>query len=82
MAFEAKYENLIALTDVPRLLPRRHGKHYHLATIYRWVRHGVRGRKLLVVMIGGVAYCTPQSLDDFLSGQSTSGNATKPSPAM
>ena len=75
-------EDLIALVDLPPMLPTRRGRRVSVATIYRWVKRGVRGRKLSVVMIGGVAFCSPRALDDFLSGQPTSGKTTKQLPAI
>lgn len=59
-------EELIALTDVPKRLPRRRGKKVHYSTVYRWATKGSRGKKLESRLIGGVRYTTQAALQDFL----------------
>jgi hypothetical protein len=49
---------LIALRDVPRLLPMRAGKRICIKTLYRWVFSG----RLPAVKIGNSYYITPQAL--------------------
>ena len=42
----------------------------HPATIWRWVLHGVRGRKLPSIFIGGRRWVLKSDLDEFLTPQS------------
>ena len=53
---------LIALADVPKLLPRP----VHVGTVRRWARRGMAGRKLRSIRVGGRAYTTARCVSDFL----------------
>jgi hypothetical protein len=68
MGDESIDRNLIALRDVPSLLPRRRGKKTHYSTVYRWVTKGARGKKLESRLVGGVRYTTRAALHQFLQG--------------
>ncbi len=50
-----------SISEAARLL------HVHTATVWRWVLHGVRGRKLRSVLIGGRRYVLSQDLEEFLA---------------
>ncbi|MEM9353572.1 MAG: DUF1580 domain-containing protein [Planctomycetota bacterium] len=58
--------DLVALRDVPAILPRRRGKKTHYSTVYRWVTKGARGKKLESRLVGGVRYTTRVALQRFL----------------
>jgi hypothetical protein len=65
-------EPFIRLNDVPKLkwIPGRgRGGRIGLATIYRWVKKGVDGRKLRAVRIGAVWATTETWLRDFFECQ-------------
>lgn len=55
----------VALTDVPKLLPKRHGKKVHHSTVYRWATKGVRGRVLESHKVGNVCFTTVSALNRF-----------------
>jgi hypothetical protein len=46
---------------VPSHLPRnpKTGKEFHIATVWRWIRHGVRGVTLETIFYGGQRYTSP-----------------------
>jgi len=46
-----------------------HMLNVHIASIWRWVLHGVRGRKLPTVLIGGRRYVLKESLESFLAAR-------------
>ena len=59
-------ENLIALHQLPKHLPRRpNGKTLHLSAVYRWCTKGVRGQVLETVRIGGTTYSSTEALQRF-----------------
>lgn len=58
-------EQLVALRDVPALLPRRRNRRVHLSTVYRWVTRGAGGRVLESVRLGGVSYTSREALERF-----------------
>ena len=64
MPNESVYDlsELIALCDLPRLLPRRGGKRIHLGTLHRWRLAG----KLPCVRIGTHYYVRCETLDALL----------------
>jgi hypothetical protein len=57
--------NLIALSDVVDLLPKRRGKKIHIKTVMRWVIEGCRGTRLTATKIGGVWYTSNAWLIEF-----------------
>lgn len=52
----------------------------HLATVWRWVLHGVRGRKLPTVMVGGRRYILARDLDDFLAADDSAADRAPHEP--
>lgn len=60
-------EQLLALRDVPDLLPRRRGKKVNISTVYRWVQNGVRGKTLESMLLGGIRYTSIEAIQRFLS---------------
>lgn len=79
MNIDIRKEQLIPLRDAPALLPRvRRGRKIHAATIYRWVRHGRRGRQLEALQCGGTLCTSVEALQRFftaLTGPDTVSNA-------
>ena len=60
-------QDAIPLRDVPRRLPRlRNGKRPHIATIHRWAKVGLRGRRLWTFRAGGTLCTTAEALAAFL----------------
>jgi hypothetical protein len=71
MSIDLTREAAIAVTDIPGLpwLPRRRGgKPWHVATIYRWMKDGVGGRRLEYVRVGGTRFTTASALMRFFGG--------------
>ncbi len=52
----------IAKDHVPR---RRAGKKCNVATVYRWMQHGVRGIRLEFIQVGGVRCTSLEALQRF-----------------
>lgn len=65
-------DGLIALRDVPSLLPRRRGKKVHYSTVFRWATRGARGAVLPTRLVGGVRYTTLKELRGFLEATAQS----------
>ncbi len=59
-------EQVIAISEVPRHLPRNGGKQTHYQTVFRWVTKGANGRLLASVKIGGRRYTSLEALNRFL----------------
>lgn len=59
-------EQLVAISEVPKLMPPRHGKRLHISTVYRWVLKGARGKVLDSAMVGGVRYTSLEALQRFM----------------
>lgn len=72
----------VALTDVPSLLPRRHGKKVHHSTVYRWVTKGARGRVLESQFIGGVRYTSVAALNRFFESTTVCADDRRRSEAI
>jgi len=74
-------ETVIPLGDVPDYIPsRRPGKRLHVATVWRWVLHGVRGRKLETITIGGSRYTSVEALQRFVEAEPADPEADRPRP--
>jgi hypothetical protein len=70
-------EELIAIRDVPRELPKRpNGRRLHTSAVYRWLSRGVRGVVLESVKIGGTTYTSKEAMARF--AERLSGAATQP----
>ena len=65
-------ERMIALREVPRLLPpRAPGRRIHVATVYRWAKRGIRGAKLETLRIGGQLFTSTDALQRFVDACSS-----------
>jgi hypothetical protein len=53
----------VPLPEASPLFPSRP----HVATLYRWVREGVQGKKLETTRCGGKRYVTPEQARRFLT---------------
>jgi len=71
--------SVVALRDLPDLLPRRRGRKVHLSTIYRWADRGVGGIRLETTRIGGVLYTSHEALAEFtrLLSKDTAGDGLR-----
>lgn len=68
-------ENLIGLSEVPKLLPKRsNGKRIHISAIYRWAQKGIRGIRLETLRLGGTTYTSREAIQRFADSQTA--NAT------
>lgn len=60
-------ERLIALCDLPDLLPKRNGRPISRSTISRWIRHGSGGGwRLESVQLGGLTYTSVEAVQRFM----------------
>ena len=74
-------EELLAVLDVCHWLGDRTGKGRARATVYRWMRTGVRGVVLESCLVGGRRYTSVEALDRFVSGLSGRGPVAVPATA-
>jgi hypothetical protein len=64
---DIKREQLLTLAEASRKLPSsRRGKKVHVATIFRWHKHGSRGVKLECVRVGSSLMTTVEALQRFI----------------
>lgn len=64
-----EHEELISLHAAARLVPssRTPGTSgIHVATIHRWSRKGIKGKRLETVLVGGVRYTSAAALARFV----------------
>jgi len=62
---EIEKENLVLLSEVPKILPKRKGKAVHLSACYRWMRSGLSGVRLETILVGGQRFTSTQALNRF-----------------
>ncbi|HVU88493.1 MAG TPA: DUF1580 domain-containing protein [Pirellulales bacterium] len=63
---DSQHESLVALADVPSLIPIRRGtKRPHVSCIYRWCQRGLRGVKLESIQVGGTCCTSREALQRF-----------------
>jgi len=55
-------EPLIPIKDIPGEFPNRP----HIATVWRWVKRGVRGVKLETIVVGGRRYTNVAAIERFV----------------
>jgi hypothetical protein len=58
-------ETIISLSEVPKHLPAKRGRRFHLATIYRWAQCGLRGVRLETLRLGGSRVTSVEALQRF-----------------
>lgn len=58
-------EDLVLLSEVPKILPKRNGKAVHLSACYRWMRSGLSGIRLETVLVGGQRFTSREALNRF-----------------
>jgi hypothetical protein len=81
MAIDIQTENLIRLSDVPKLktLPRRAGDpRLSIATVYRWCQRGVKGVQLEWLKVGGTRCTTVEALQRFFDAATQRENGGLP----
>jgi hypothetical protein len=54
-------ETVVSLTAAAKSLPGRP----HIATVYRWFQHGVRGVRLETLLVGGKRFTSREALQRF-----------------
>jgi hypothetical protein len=76
-------ETLISMSEAAGRVPSfRPGKKTHVATIFRWAQHGVRGVRLESIRFGGRLVTSVEALSRFVEALSNApGDAPAPSPA-
>ena len=66
-------EQVICLREAAEWLPKRSGKRPHIATLYRWAKHGVRGVRLETVKVGGRVCTSVEALGRFIEETNPAG---------
>ncbi len=62
---EIEKENLVLLSEVPKVLPKRRGKPVHLSACYRWMKSGLSGVRLETILVGGQRFTSTEALNRF-----------------
>ncbi len=75
---ESSQESLLSFAEVTRVVPpRRGGKRLHIATVYRWARHGCRGVRLETIQIGGSSFTSREALERFYQALTRQGEGRR-----
>ena len=67
MSINVEAEDLIPFSEARTAIPG--GKRLSLATLHRWRLSGVRGVRLETCVVGGLRYCSQQSISRFIAAQ-------------
>jgi hypothetical protein len=67
-------ERPVSLRDAARRFGEFTGKQPHVATVYRWVTHGVRGVKLETLTVAGSRVTTLRAIERFIEATSAAGS--------
>lgn len=66
---DLKEESVLSLVEAAKKLPRRRaGKKPHVATLYRWASHGLKGIRLETIQVGGTLCTSLEALQRFFDG--------------
>jgi hypothetical protein len=72
MAIDPLSDELMSLSQAARRLPRlRNGRPVSPSTVWRWASRGLRGVRLEIIRIGGVACTSAAALRDFFATLNT-----------
>lgn len=79
---DLKEEFVLSLVEAAKKLPRRRaGKKPHVATLYRWASHGLKGIRLETIQVGGTMCTSLEALQRFferLAGPPSASAIVKP----
>lgn len=74
-------ETVISFADAARRVPSfRTGKRTHVATLFRWAKHGVGGVKLESARLGGRTITSVEALQRFSDALSRERDDAPPAP--
>jgi hypothetical protein len=72
---DVRAEQLLRLQKARDVIPpRRNDTKVSLATLHRWITHGVRGVRLEVVKVGGMTYTSDEAIARFIAAVSAVGS--------
>lgn len=77
MSINVETEDLIPFSEARTAFPG--GKRLSLQTLHRWRLSGVRGVRLETCVVGGLRYCSRESISRFIAAQNASES---PAPAI
>ena len=77
MSINVETEDLIPFSEARTAFPG--GKRLSLATLHRWRLSGIRGVRLETCVVGGLRYCSQQSISRFIAAQNRD---EQPTPAI
>ena len=76
-------ERPLSIVEAVKHLPRQNsGKRVHVATVYRWIAHGISGVKLEAVRIGGRSVTSVEAIQRFADRctEAAAGTPQNPTP--
>jgi hypothetical protein len=62
MPIDIEHERLLTIAEATRILPGRP----HIATVWRWVNHGVGGQRLETIKVGWKRFTSHEALARFI----------------
>jgi len=75
-------EEVLSFADAVKRLPRRRGgARPHIATLYRWAQHGVRGIRLETIMVGATRCTSVEKLQAYFDALTSAADGQAPAPA-
>lgn len=76
---DTQAETLLSLSHAARSIPGRSGCGVHVATVWRWVKRGVRGVRLETILIGGIRHTSQEALQRFFEATTAAASGGVPS---
>jgi hypothetical protein len=71
-------ETPLTLSQAAKTLPHlRRDRPVHSSTLWRWAKHGIRGHRLEVMMVGGTACTSAAALQRFFAKLSEAAEAAR-----
>jgi hypothetical protein len=70
-----KNERLLRIRKAPKFVPGNP----HVATVWRWILHGVRGHKLESILVGGQRFTSVEAIERFIAATTATANG-EPAP--
>ena len=71
-------EQVLTLSECTKVVPRLNGKRIHPSTLWRWVRHGVRGVRLEHARVGNRIVTTKAAIARFAQRLAEADDAPRP----
>ncbi len=80
MPINIESESVLTLEEAKKAVPRRHGRHPSVATLWRWCRRGIKGVRLEYIRVGRTIITSKEAIARFFEAMAAADKPLGPTP--